>query len=368
MTSYQQMYGQIAVDYNRRFGKHGVKATLMSDTRQTLVNYDLPQLPSNIIGDVAYDYAEKYFVQAAVSESYFNRYAPGNRWGTFYAFGLGWDVSKENFMEDANWLDQLKLRGTFGKTGNGMDNSGYYGYRQTFSSNVAAGYPMGINLGMGNLTTENTPLANPYLTWEKAYKLNVGVDLSLFDNRLKLTADYYNDKYFDLLQNRGKSIQLIGQYYPSENIGKVRRYGGELSVTYQDRVSNFNYYISANWSCDQSKLLYMDEQYVPEEYLRQTGRPVGVMYGLVADGFFTSKEEIENSPVIEGFNNIQPGDIKYKDLNGDKVINEFDRTVIGGDKPYSYFGIDLGFEWKGLEFSMLWQGAYNRDYYSSLCI
>ena len=317
VTSYQQMYGQIAVDYNRRFGKHGVKATLMSDTRQTLVNYDLPQLPSNIIGDVAYDYAEKYFVQAAVSESYFNRYAPGNRWGTFYAFGLGWDVSKENFMEDANWLDQLKLRGTFGKTGNGMDNSGYYGYRQTFSSNVAAGYPMGINLGMGNLTTENTPLANPYLTWEKAYKLNVGVDLSLFDNRLKLTADYYNDKYFDLLQNRGKSIQLIGQYYPSENIGKVRRYGGELSVTYQDRVSNFNYYISANWSCDQSKLLYMDEQYVPEEYLRQTGRPVGVMYGLVADGFFTSKEEIENSPVIEGFNNIQPGDIKYKDLKSD---------------------------------------------------
>ena len=178
VTSYQQMYGQIAVDYNRRFGKHGVKATLMSDTRQTLVNYDLPQLPSNIIGDVAYDYAEKYFVQAAVSESYFNRYAPGNRWGTFYAFGLGWDVSKENFMEDANWLDQLKLRGTFGKTGNGMDNSGYYGYRQTFSSNVAAGYPMGINLGMGNLTTENTPLANPYLTWEKAYKLNVGVELS----------------------------------------------------------------------------------------------------------------------------------------------------------------------------------------------
>ena len=363
VTSYQQMYGQIAVDYNRRFGKHGVKATLMSDTRQTLVNYDLPQLPSNIIGDVAYDYAEKYFVQAALSESYFNRYAPGNRWGTFYAFGFGWDISKENFMEDANWLDQLKIRGTFGKTGNGMDNSGYYGYRQTFSSNVAAGYPMGTNLGMGNLTTENTPLANPYLTWEKAYKLNVGVDLSLFNNRLKLTADYYNDKYFDLLQSRGKSIQLIGQYYPAENIGKVRRFGGELSLTYQDRVSNFNYYISANWSCDQSKLLYMDEQYVPEEYLRQTGRPVGVMYGLVADGFFTSKEEIENSPVIEGFKNIQPGDIKYKDLNGDKVINEFDRTVIGGDKPYSYFGIDLGFEWKGLEFSMLWQGAYNRDYY-----
>lgn len=107
----------------------------------------------------------------------------------------------------------------------------------------------------------------------------------------------------------------------------------------------------------------MDEQEVPEEYLRQTGRPAGAIYGLVADGFFTTREEIERSPVIEGFENIQPGDIKYKDLNDDKVINEFDRTVIGGDKPYSYFGIDLGFEWRGLEFSMFWQGAYNRDLY-----
>ena len=364
VTSYQQMYGQFAVDYNRRFGVHGVKATLMGDTRHTLANYDLPQLPSNIIADVAYDYAEKYFVQAALSESYYNRYAPGKRWGTFYAFGLGWDISKEDFMENADWLNQLKLRGVFGKTGNGIDNSGYYMYRQTFSHIGTAGYPLGTEMSaMGNVTMENTPLANPFLTWEKAYKLNVGVDLAMFNNRLKFIADYYNDKYFDLLQNRGKSIELIGQYYPMENIGKVRRFGGDLSITYQDRVNDFSYYVSANWSCEQSKLLYMDEQEVPEEYLRQTGRPAGAIYGLVADGFFTTREEIEKSPVIEGFENIQPGDIKYKDLNNDKVINEFDRTVIGGDKPYSYFGIDLGFKWRGLDFSMFWQGAYNRDLY-----
>ena len=364
VTSYQQMYGQFAVDYNRRFGVHGVKATLMGDTRHTLANYDLPQLPSNIIADVAYDYAEKYFVQAALSESYYNRYAPGKRWGTFYAFGLGWDISKEDFMENADWLNQLKLRGVFGKTGNGIDNSGYYMYRQTFSHIGTAGYPLGTEMSaMGNVTMENTPLANPFLTWEKAYKLNVGVDLAMFNNRLKFTADYYNDKYFDLLQNRGKSIELIGQYYPMENIGKVRRFGGDLSITYQERVNDFSYYVSANWSCEQSKLLYMDEQEVPEEYLRQTGRPAGAIYGLVADGFFTTREEIEKSPVIEGFENIQPGDIKYKDLNNDKVINEFDRTVIGGDKPYSYFGIDLGFKWRGLDFSMFWQGAYNRDLY-----
>lgn len=361
VTSYQQMYGQFAIDYDRRFGDHGIRASVMGDTRNVLVNYDLPQLPSNIIADVSYDYANKYFAQIAMSESYYNRYAPDRRWGTFYAFGLGWDMNKESFMENVDWMNLFKIRGTFGKTGNGLDNTGYYTYQQTFSSNVATGYPLGTNLGAGNITTENSPLANPFLTWEKAYKLNLGIDLALFNNRLKLTADYYNDKYFDLLQSRGKSIEIIGQNYPTENIGKVRRFGGELSLTYQDRIKDFNYYVSANWSSEQSKLLYMDEQKVPEEYLRQTGRPVGAIYGLVAEGFFTSREEIENSPVIDGFNNIQPGDIKYKDMNGDKVINEFDRTVIGGDKPYSYFGIDLGFEWKGLEFSMFWQGAYSRE-------
>ncbi len=235
-------------------------ASVMGDTRNVLVNYDLPQLPSNIIADVSYDYANKYFAQIAMSESYYNRYAPDRRWGTFYAFGLGWDMNKESFMENVDWMNLFKIRGTFGKTGNGLDNTGYYTYQQTFSSNVATGYPLGTNLGAGNITTENSPLANPFLTWEKAYKLNLGIDLALFNNRLKLTADYYNDKYFDLLQSRGKSIEIIGQNYPTENIGKVRRFGGELSLTYQDRIKDFNYYASANWSCEQSKLLYMDEQ------------------------------------------------------------------------------------------------------------
>lgn len=361
VTHYQAMYGQLSVNYDRRFGNHGIKASIMGDTRSVLSNYDLPQLPSNIVLDASYDFNNKYFVQAAMSESYYNRYAPGRRWGTFYAFGLGWDISKEAFMQKADWVNQLKLRAVFGKTGNGIDNAGYYTYRQTFSENGTASYPQGTNLGNGTITSENSPLANPYLTWEKAYKWNVGADISLFNNRLQLTADYYNDKYYDLLQSRGKSIELIGLSYPTENIGKVRQFGGELSISYQDRVNEFNYYVTANWSCQQSKLLYMDEQEQPYDYLRQTGHPLGAIYGLVAEGFFSSEQEIAESAVIAGFDNIQPGDIKYKDLNNDHVIDEFDRTVIGGEKPLSYFGIDLGFAWKGLEFSMFWQGAYNRD-------
>lgn len=358
VSNYQQMYGQFAIDYERRFGKHGVKATLMGDTKNVLTNWDLPEYPSNVILDASYDYAGKYFAQAAMSESFYNRYAPGRRWGTFYAFGLGWDISKENFMEDLDWLNQLKIRGVYGKTGNGMDNAGYYNYYQTYSE--SDGYGAGTKFS-GSGYAEKNPLANPFITWEKAHKLNVGIDMALFNNKLRITADYFNDNYYDLIQKRGKSIDLIGQSYPDENIGKARWFGGELSLTYQDHVGSFNYYVTGNWSCEQSKLLFKDEQKVPHDYLRATGRPVGAIFGLVAEGFFTSQEEIKSSPVIEGFNNIQPGDIKYKDMNGDKVINEFDKTVIGGEKPLSYFGIDLGFEWRGLEFSMLWQGVYNRD-------
>ena len=315
------MYGQLAVDYERQFGKHKFKASVLGDTRNTLTNWDLPEYPSNIIGDVSYDYAERYFAQVALSESYYNRYAPGRRWGTFYAFGLGWDISKENFMENCEWLNQLKIRGVYGKTGNGMNNAGYYTYYQTYSSG-GDDYRLGTNLGQSSGSfTEKDKLANLYQTWEKGNKLNIGVDIALFNNKLQVTADYFNDKYYDLLQARGKSIELIGQNYPDENIAKERWYGGEFSITYQDHVGDFNYYASANWSCEQSKVLYKDEQKVPYEYLRTTGKPKGAIFGLVAEGFFTSQDEITKSPVIEGFNNIQPGDIKYKDQNNDGVIN-----------------------------------------------
>ena len=361
VSAYQQMYGQLSVNYDGRFGVHGLKVGLTGDTRNILTNWDLPEYPSNMIADVAYDYAHKYFLQAAISESFYNRYAPGRRWGTFYALGVGWDMSKEVWLQDLPWINRLKLRAVFGKTGNGLNNAGYYTYYQTYSAG-GDDYKLGTNLNAGSGSfSENSPLANPYQTWEKAHKLNVGLDMSLFNNTLKVTADYFNDYCFDLLQMRGKSIELIGQTYPNENIGKARWYGGELAVTYQNNIGDLSYYVSANWSSEQSKLIYKDEQSVPYDYLRETGNPVGSIRGLVAEGFFQSREEIAASAVIEGYENIQPGDIKYKDQNGDGVINEFDKRIIGGTKPLSYFGIDLGLAWRGFEFSMLWQGTYNRD-------
>ena len=364
VSTYQYMYGKMYVDWERQFGMHGVKASLWGDTRTILNNYDLPMIPSNIGQKVEYNYDNKYFAQAAVTESYYNRYDNGRRWGTFWAVGLGWDISKEKFME-ASKIDQLKLRATYGHTGNGIDNAGYFSYLKRYNEDGGFWYSNGTSMSNGGSVSEISPLANTLLTWEKGRKVNVGLDLTLLKNRLTLTADYYNDYYYDILQSRGKSIQLLGIAYPAENIGKTRYYGLETQLSWQDHIGKVNYYVSANWSMEQNKRLFMDEQYVPYDYLKMTGQPTGAIYGLVATGFLTAKDIADGYPVMNGFNNIQAGDVKYKDMNGDGEINEFDRTVIGGDKPTCYFGIDLGFEWKGLEVTALIQGAYNRDLYNS---
>ena len=364
VSTYQYMYGKMYVDWERQFGMHGVKASLWGDTRTILNNYDLPMIPSNIGQKVEYNYNNKYFAQAAVTESYYNRYDNGRRWGAFWAVGLGWDISKEKFME-ASEIDQLKLRATYGHTGNGIDNAGYFSYLKRYNEDGGFWYSNGTSMSNGGSVSEIFPLANTLLTWEKGRKVNVGLDLTLLKNRLTLSADYYNDYYYDILQSRGKSIQLLGIAYPAENIGKTRYYGLETQLSWQDHIGKVNYYVSANWSMEQNKRLFMDEQYVPYDYLKMTGQPTGAIYGLVATGFLTAKDIADGYPVMNGFNNIQAGDVKYKDMNGDGEINEFDRTVIGGDKPTCYFGIDLGFEWKGLEVTALIQGAYNRDLYNS---
>ena len=364
VSTYQYMYGKMYVDWERQFGMHGVKASLWGDTRTILNNYDLPMIPSNIGQKVEYNYDNKYFAQAAVTESYYNRYDNGRRWGTFWAVGLGWDISKEKFME-ASKIDQLKLRATYGHTGNGIDNAGYFSYLKRYNEDGGFWYSNGTSMSNGGSVSEISPLANTLLTWEKGRKVNVGLDLTLLKNRLTLSADYYNDYYYDILQSRGKSIELLGIAYPAENIGKTRYYGLETQLSWQDHIGKVNYYVSANWSMEQNKRLFMDEQYVPYDYLKMTGQPTGTIYGLVATGFLTAKDIADGYPVMNGFNNIQAGDVKYKDMNGDGEIHEFDRTVIGGDKPTCYFGIDLGFEWKGLEVTALIQGAYNRDLYNS---
>lgn len=362
VSSARFWYGQVSLDYNRSFGAHTLGGKLLADQRIVTINYDLPQKPANLAARVQYDFRGKYFVDAAFTRSHHNGYAEGKQWGSFYAFGLGWDIAREAFLRNSR-INELKLRGVFGRTGSGIDNAGYYIFRQTYSQTFTDGtYDQGFSRSIGTGMTENAPLANPNITWEKADKLNVGVDVSVLHNHLRFTADYYYDHYFDLLQVRGKSIALIGFTYPQENIGKTLYKGTELSATYQNNIGNFNYFITGNWSQMASKIVFQDEQARLYSYNRVTGQPVGHFYGYVAEGLFSSQAEAASAAKLEGVA-VQPGDIRYKDLNEDGAINQYDQTVIGNDKPLSYYGLTGGFSLKGFDVSVLLQGVYNRDIY-----
>jgi len=237
VSNLRYFYSQVALEYTRKSGDHNFNAKLLADKSSVLVNYELPQLPVDLATQLKYNYAGKYFVEGGLNYAYFNRYSPGMRWGLFYAGGLGWELSKEDFLKDAAWLDQFKLRATFGKTGNGIDNAGYYTYTQSYYTSIfTVSYPQGYSQSIGNGTSENEPLANPYLTWEKAYKVDLGTSISLFSNKLQLEADYYRDFYYDILQSRGKSIELLGFTYPNENIGKNLYTGFESTLTFHNNI------------------------------------------------------------------------------------------------------------------------------------
>ncbi len=361
-------FAQLSLGYDKKIGDHTLQAMLLYDKKTTLLNYDIPSALTNYAGKFSYDYQGKYMAEAALNYSGYDRYQPGKQFGLFYAGGLGWNIAKENFIKDnATWINQLKLRATYGRTGNAnIDNYGYYVYRRYYTDvagtyGIGSTYPNSIGLAEGG-NPGNQVLANVDATWEKADKLDIGLDISVFNNHLQLTADYYHEKYFDVLQTRGKSIQLIGQNYPAENIGVNLYTGAEATLTYQNNFKNFNYFVTANASLQDSKVVFMDEQFQQYSWNKQTGQPVGQRFGLVADGFIQTAAEAASYPSITGYT-LHVGDYKYKDLNSDGVIDQFDIAPIGKQKPIIYFGLNAGFSFKGFAVSALIQGVQNRDIY-----
>jgi len=352
-------YGKLNLGYDKTFGEHAIHALLFTDRQSTTLNLTLPAIYTNYASNISYNYAEKYFAEAAASYGGFNRYRPGSRFGMFYAGGLGWNIAKENFLANLTWLNTLKPRITYGRTGN--NNVGYYVYDQYYdNTGTSAVYYFGGESPVSARGYSELTLANPNVTWEKADKLNIGLDIALLTNRLSVTSEYFNDTYFDLMQTRGTSSQLIGQEFPLENIGRNRYTGFENSVSWNDKVGRFNYFIAGNASLLNSEVLYQDEVIRQYGYQKRTGLPVGQTFGYIAEGFYESQSEIDNSPVIVGKTTV-PGDLKYKDLNDDGVIDQFDETAIGTQKPMLYYGFTAGFSVGGFDLSFSFQGVANRD-------
>ena len=360
---------QLKAGYDRRFGEHSVNAELLFDQKRTLVGYDLPTMLTNYSAKAGYSYKDRYFLQGAANYSGYNRYAPGHQYGLFYAAGAGWDIAREPaFHKMAPWVDRFKLRATYGRTGNAnVDYYGYYIWAEHFGQG-AGSYPIGSTYSFQaqSILEGGAPgsqvLANSNATWEKADKFDGGIDLAFLQNRIVVTADYYHERYFDVMQNRGDNVALIGIAYPAENIGRDLYTGLELELTWQDHIGHVNYFISGNASAQQSKVLYMDEQYEQNPWNVHTGRPVNTMFGYKTQGLFQTAADAAASPSLPGYTQ-RAGDIKYKDLNGDGSIDQFDLAPITKSSPLVLYGLSAGVSWEGIELSALLQGVANRQTY-----
>nr|WP_188315934.1 SusC/RagA family TonB-linked outer membrane protein [Chitinophaga agrisoli] len=360
----RQAFAQGSLNYERSFNKSNVSAQALYDRKSIVANYDLTSSTSNAGIRAGYDYDKKYFISATLIGSSNNRYPPGSQWGLFYGAGLGWEMGREDFIKDLSWISGWKWRATYARTGNAnidMNSSLYYAYSQTYGTNYHdKNFPVGTGYTTVYYQYEGT-LANPYITWEKGDKFDIGTDISFIDNHLQLTADYYHDTYSDVLGYRGNSVALLGTAYPLENIGRNLYQGVELTLTYNNHIGNFNYFATANGSLAYSKILFNDELATPFAWNRRTGLPVtGTFYGYTALGLYQDADDAAKSAHIAGYT-PQPGDIKYKDLNKDGVIDNFDQSTIGGTKPLAFFGLTLGGNYKGFNFSFIIQGVGNRQ-------
>jgi hypothetical protein len=239
-TQNRKVYTELAVGYSKLAGKHNFDALVLASNDNIMENTDLAHNYRGVSARLGYHYDEKYLAEVALGYNSNDRYPEGHRYGTFPALGLGWNISKENFFNGMpTWINDLKIRGSVGKTGNA--DVRYYAYNQYYTG--GSGYNFGETSTPVSGTTQGG-LANPGFTWEKATKYNIGIDASLLKHKLELTVDYFTDKYYDLLQSRGASIELLGTDYPDQNIGKNNYSGFELELTYQNRAGKFNYFVA----------------------------------------------------------------------------------------------------------------------------
>ena len=308
---------------------------------------------ASFIGSLNYDYAGKYLLSLKVRSDGSSRFASGHRWSTFPSVSAAWRISGENFMEPtSSFLDDLKVRASWGKTG---------------ASSGLGLYPSYTTIAMGGVALNNSyvqtaylkTLGNTDLGWEKTTMFDVGADAYFLKNRLGVTVDYYIKNTNEILIGLPVPMEY-GFGKPNVNIGEVENRGWELDLSWNDKIGEVSYGIQANISNNKNKVLDLGGTGPWKDGYTAEGLPMKSIYGYEALGFFQSEEEIANSP----FQNVKnkPGDIKYKNQNNDDKIDGDDRVVIGDPNPHYLYGLRLNAAWKGFDISMFFQGIGKKDY------
>lgn len=312
-------------------------------------------------GRLNYDFAGKYLLEANLRVDGSSRFSEGNKYGIFPSFSAGWRVSEENFMKDIEWLSNLKLRASWGELGNQLIET---------VNNVTLGtYPFAsvINLGVNYIFggapangAAQTDMSNRDISWESSTTKDAGIDIGLFQNKLNITFDYY------IRHTTGILLQLpipdiVGLTNPYQNAGVVENTGWGLAVNYSNHEGAFKYNIGFNLSNVKNEVadLKGTGPYIDGYTIIKEGYPINSLYGYKALGLFQDQEQVNKSP--KQFGNYAPGDIIYKDVNGDGVINADDRVVIGNQVPRFTFGLSFSAQYKDFDLNLFLQGVGKAD-------
>lgn len=325
-----------------------------------------------LAGRFTYGYANRYFVDFNFGYNGSENFAKGKRFGFFPAYSAAWNIGEEPWIKKvAPWVDMFKVRYSYGKVGNDYLET-RFPFQGRFYTNEKDRYVYG-DFDTSNFTYNGISyliLANKGITWEVATKHDLGLDFYLFGNKLSGTVDYFRETRDGIFMWRKYIPEIIGvsnSQQPAANVGSVRSQGVDGNIAYSDKIGDVNFTIRGNFTYSKSKILEYDEQYSHYGYKRSAGYRVDQTRGLVALGLFKDYEDIRNSPdqsALVTAVEIAPGDIKYKDVNGDGKIDDNDIVPIGSTtKPNFIYGFGASASWKGFDVNVLFQGVGKTSFF-----
>ena len=366
-ASDQTFYLDARVNYDRQFNLHHVTGMLMYMQREYRSSV-LPERNQGFSGRFTYDYGQRYLVELNFGYNGTERLAKKERFEFFPAVSLGWVISNEKFFEPmTKYIDNLKIRGSYGLVGS--DETGLSAGAQHFLYiDQVSLNNIGFTTGVDMNYTLYGPLVTNYAVvnggWERVKKLDIGIDLELF-RQLTITADYFNEKRYNILLHREAWPESLGYYTakPWSNKGKVDNWGIELSVNWRKEFTKDLYVdFRGNFTYTENKYVNLDEPVYPYVWKTSTGKPLSRTTGYIAQGLFSSQEEIDNSPTQNLGSTVKPGDIKYRDVNGDGKIDGSDQVMISpyGTTPRIQYGLGMSVTYKKFDFGVFFNGSAKR--------
>ena len=312
-----------------------------------------------------YNFASRYFADFNFGYNGSENFADGHRWGFFPAWSVAWNIGEEPFIKkNLKWLDMFKIRFSNGRVGSDATGDSRFPYLYSLEAS-GDGYTWGQS-GQNNYgSVRYRQVSSDYVTWEVATKNDIGFDLVLFNNKFSLTMDYFDEKRTGIFQERKYLPTTVGlEYwdsngwnYPKANVGSVRSRGFDGNFSYNDKFGPIGLTVRGNITYSKNEIGEYDEENNVYAYQNQHGYRVDQVRGLIALGLFKDYDDIRNSPTQE-FGTVQPGDIKYKDVNGDGVVNDGDICAIGAtSRPSLIYGLGFTITYKGFDFNVHLQGA-----------